>query len=98
MFVELTISQSAGNDQNFKVLKPLNEKHAIKCFADGLRNRRLIMVIIARNFQSLQNAIQTVIDEDITSTSSEIFTFNNNSRITNSREYRGRPSQRGMSY
>ncbi|XP_063618687.1 uncharacterized protein LOC134791567 [Cydia splendana] len=64
LFVDLTISQADGNSDSFKVLKPLNEKLAIKKFADGLRNRRLSTVIAARNFESLKDAIQAAQEED----------------------------------
>lgn len=64
LFVDLTISQADGNTASFKVLKPLNEKLAIKRFADGLRNRRLSTIIAARNFESLKDAIQAAQEED----------------------------------
>lgn len=83
LFVDLTISQSDGNDANFKVLKPINEKQAIKCFADGLRSRRLGTIITARTYTSLKDAVQAAIDEDISGPStSNILSMN----------YRGRPS------
>lgn len=53
LFTELTISQSGGNSDNYKVLRPLNEKMAIKRFADGLRNRRLNTIISAKNFDRI---------------------------------------------
>lgn len=98
MFVELTISQSDGNDASFKVLKPLNEKQAIKYFADGLRNRRLSTIISAQKFTSLKDAIQSAIDEDVTtpSTSNEILTLNYRGRSFQNRPQRGgRPSFAG---
>lgn len=85
MFVDLTISQSDGNDESFKILKPLNEKQAIKCFADGLRNRRLGTIVAARNFHSLKDAVQTAIDEDVMSapsTSNDIFNINHRGRYS----------------
>lgn len=69
MMTDLTISQ-ADNDSNcFKVLKPLNEKLAIKRFSDGLRNRRLSTIIAARNFEYLKDAVQAAIDEEVSSSS-----------------------------
>lgn len=64
MFVELTISQSEGNTESFNFLKNVNEKFAIKKFADGLRNRRLSTVIAARNYKSLKDAIQAAKEEE----------------------------------
>lgn len=64
LFVDLTISQSEGKQDVFKILKPINEKQAIKSFADGLRNRRLSTVISARNYTLLKDAIQAAIDEE----------------------------------
>ncbi|XP_063634982.1 uncharacterized protein LOC134805642 [Cydia splendana] len=78
MFVDLTIAQSDGDSNAFKVLKGLNEKQAIKRFADGLRNRRVSTIIAARDYDSLKDAIQGAKDEETTSsnTSSDVFSFN----------------------
>lgn len=65
LFVDLTISQSEGNSRNYDVLRPINEKVAIRRFADGLRNRRVGTIITARNFSTLKDAIQTAQDEEI---------------------------------
>jgi hypothetical protein len=70
LFVDLTISQSNGDTNSYKVLRPLNEKVAIKKFADGLRNRRISTIIAARNFDTLKDAIQAAVDEEITLPSS----------------------------
>lgn len=64
LFVDLTISQAQGNEESFGVLRPLNEKVAIKRFSDGLRNRRLSTIIAARDFSSLTDAVQAAQDED----------------------------------
>lgn len=76
LFTELTISQADGNTSNYSVLKPLNEKSAIKQFSDGLKNSKLSTIIAARNYSSLKDAIQAAKDEEIflpsTSTNSEI--------------------------
>lgn len=105
LFVDLTISQAGGDEHAFDVLRPLNEKQAIKCFADGLRNRRLSTVITARNYNTLKDAIQAAVDEDVTSSSSSANLmyfnrynhYNNNSRsFGNRRGQRARP--RGTSY
>nr|XP_049695846.1 uncharacterized protein LOC126054357 isoform X1 [Helicoverpa armigera] len=97
MFVELTIAQSDGNDEHFKVLKPLNEKQAIKCFSDGLRNRRLSTIISARNYNYLKDAVQAAIDEDVQSpsTSTDVFTMNYRSRAFRRRPGRGRSAFSG---
>lgn len=73
IFVDLTISQAGGNSNNYNVLRSLNEKTAIKRFADGLRDRRLSTIVAARNFSSLSEAIQAAMDEEISSSSSEEF-------------------------
>ncbi|CAG9137801.1 unnamed protein product [Plutella xylostella] len=81
LFVDLTISQANGNSESFSVLKPLNEKTAIKKFADGLRNRRISTIIAARNFTSLKDAIQAAVDEEVSSpgTSGQVLNMNTNS-------------------
>lgn len=65
LFTNLTISQADGNSQNYSVLKPLNEKLAIKRFADGLSDSRLSTIIAARNYHSLTDAIQAAKDEEL---------------------------------
>lgn len=65
LFVDLTISQSEGNSANSTVLRSLNEKLAIKRFADGLQNRRISTIIAARDFKSLSEAVQAAQDEEI---------------------------------
>lgn len=65
LFVDLTISQADGNSNAYNVLKPLNEKYAIKRFADGLRNSKLSTIIAARNYSSLKDAIQAAQDEEV---------------------------------
>lgn len=67
LFVDLTISQADGKKESYNVLKPLNEKFAIKKFADGLRNRRLSTIIAARDFTSLKDAVQAAQDEEVSS-------------------------------
>lgn len=105
LFTELTISQSDGNEENFKVLKPLNEKQAIKSFADGLRNRRLNTIILARNYNCLKDAIQAAVDEEVShqSTSQEMLTFRNstnyyahNNRYFRNQSTRGRFNRGGF--
>lgn len=82
LFVDLTISQANGKTEDFKVLKPLNEKMAIKKFADGLRNRRLSTIISARNYDNLKDAIQAAVDEDTSgqSTSGEVLSMRGSNR------------------
>lgn len=66
LFVKLTIAQANGNSDDYKTLRAINEKMAIKKFADGLRNRRISTIIAARNFDSLKDAIQAAVDEETT--------------------------------
>lgn len=68
LFVNLTISQADGDNNAFKVLKSVNEKTAIKQFADGLRNQRLNTIIAARNFNSLKDCIRAALDESDSNT------------------------------
>lgn len=94
MFVDLTISQSEGNESDFKVLKPRNEKQAIKIFADGLRNRRLGTIVTARNYSSLNDAVQAALDEDSSAYPSEdILTL----RYQNYNQYYHYKGRRNMS-
>ncbi|KAG7295809.1 hypothetical protein JYU34_020874 [Plutella xylostella] len=65
MFVDLTISQADNNPNSYEILRPINEKLAIKRFADGLRNRRLGTIITARNYESLREAIRAAEDEEL---------------------------------
>lgn len=68
LFVDLTISQADGNKEHYNILRPLNEKLAIKRFSDGLRNRRLSTIIAARDFKTLKDAVQAAQEEEMTST------------------------------
>lgn len=69
LFTNLTISQADGNPDSYSLLKPLNEKLAIKRFADGLSDSRLGTIIAARNYDSLKVAIQAAKDEERTAAS-----------------------------
>ncbi|XP_037296740.1 uncharacterized protein LOC119189971 [Manduca sexta] len=69
LFTELTLSQSEGNSDTAGILKPLNEKLAIKQFSEGLRSSKLSTIISARNYSSLKDAIQAAKEEDTTSQS-----------------------------
>lgn len=108
LFVDLTITQAEGNTNKYNVLKPVNEKTAIKQFSEGLRNRRLSTIISARNFSSLKDAIQSAKDEEIASpsTSGEVMgmykrqfynsrNFHNNSRYFHGEQNGRMPSYRG---
>lgn len=64
LFVDLTISQANGDENAYSVLKPLNEKMAVKRFADGLRNQKLSTIIASRNFNALKDAIRAAQDEE----------------------------------
>lgn len=65
IFVNLTISQANGDAGAFEVLRPINEKAAIKRFASGLRNQKLSTIISSRNFEGLKDAIRSAQDEEI---------------------------------
>ncbi|KAL4706271.1 hypothetical protein ACJJTC_017438 [Scirpophaga incertulas] len=64
LFVNLTISQADGNQDAYKILRPLNEKLAIKSFTNGLRNRQLSTILSARNYSSLKDTIRAAKDEE----------------------------------
>lgn len=85
MFTNLTIAQSEGNPDAFKILRKLNENQAIKRFSDGLRNRRISTIIAARNYESLKDAIQGAMDQETTSSSStaDLFSYNHRKKLHN---------------
>lgn len=108
LFVDLTISQADGNTECYNILKPINEKQAIKQFSDGLRNRRISTIISARNYSSLKDAIQAAQDEETSSSAAgEVMgmsnyysrNYHNNSRYPR-RNGHNRPTfaQRGHYY
>lgn len=66
LFTDLTISQADGNSAKYAVLKPLNEKMAVKIFSNGLKNSRTSTIVAARNYDSLKDAIQAAKDEEVT--------------------------------
>lgn len=69
LFTDLTISQADGDSSKFAILKPLNEKMAIKKFSDGLKDLRLSTIVAARNYSNLKDAIQGAKDEDVSTPS-----------------------------
>lgn len=75
LFIDLTISQADGNEKASEILRPINEKLAIKRFADGLRYKRLSTIISARNYSELKDAVRAAEDEELgqPSTSNGIF-------------------------
>lgn len=64
MFVDLTISQANSKPEAYEILRPINEKLAVKKFADGLRNRRLSTIISARDYSDFKDAVRAAEDED----------------------------------
>lgn len=78
LFVDLTISQAKGNDQAYNVLRPLNERNAIKRFSEGLQSQRLGTIISARNFSYLKDAVRAAEDETMGSSSQVMFGARNN--------------------
>lgn len=67
LFVDLTISQSNGDEKTYAILRPINEKMATKRFSDGLRDSRLSTIIAARDYSSLKDAIRAAKDEELSS-------------------------------
>lgn len=94
LFVNLTLEQANGDSCNYDILRPLNEKIAIKRFADGLNNSRLSTIIAARQFSSLSEAIRSAIDEQTLSNAGEHVNNFNHSRgrpfVRNNYGFRGR--------
>lgn len=87
LFVDLTISQANGDCSKYDILKPINEKNAIKQFADGLRNPKLSTIITARNYNSLKDAIRAAQDEEIYKNESEQQIFTMSRRGKNNKYY-----------
>lgn len=75
LFVNLTIAQSDNDSQKFDVLRPINEKTAIKRFADGLTDQRLSTIIASRQFSSLPEAIRAAVDEHTTSNGDHVMQY-----------------------
>lgn len=65
LLVNLTISQTDGNENTSKVLQPINEKLAIRRFIDGLRNRSLRIILAARNYTTLKDVIRAAKEEEL---------------------------------
>lgn len=108
LFIELTISQAEGNNNAYAVLKPINERNAIKRFADGLRDKKLSTIIAARNFDTLKDAIRSALDEELEKRpDQQIMTYNkfnnyqrgyNQSNSNRSRGYNHSNSYRSRGY
>lgn len=97
LFVNLTISQADGNDSRYDILRPINEKSAIKRFADGLSDPKLSTIISSRQFTSLPEAIRTAIDEQTSSPpDDQILHYGRNQPLNYYRNNNGRyPHYRG---
>lgn len=100
LFVDLTISQANGDENAYKVLSPLNEKNAIKCFSDGLRSQRLSTIIAARNLTSLKDAIRVAEDETASTSDHQFMSYRQPPRFNNRNRfyYRGRGFRRQNYY
>ncbi|XP_041981033.1 uncharacterized protein LOC121734486 [Aricia agestis] len=94
LFVDLTISQANNDPDAYKILRPVNEKNAIKRFSDGLQSQRLGTIIAARNFSQLKDAIRAA--EDETSSRPEQIASYSKSRNYNS--FRGRNNYNRFQY
>lgn len=100
LFVDLTVSQANGDSSAYELLKPLNERNAIKRFSDGLRNSRLSTIIAARNYSTLKDAIQGALDETLCSGGNDqrVMSFHHNrGRSNNSNYFSNRYSRPGFS-
>lgn len=102
LFVDLTITQANGDENTFAVLKPINEKNAIRRFTDGLRSSRISTIVAARNYSSLKDAIRGALDEELSLVpEGQLMTFQHDSRGNFQNNNRGfsyyRGSYRGYS-
>lgn len=102
LFTDLTISQADGDSTKFAILKPLNEKTAIKKFSDGLKNSRLSTIVAARDYSNLKDAIQGAKDEELltpTSSKPDVMQYSRRGRgkFTHFSGPRGQ-GQRGRNY
>lgn len=96
LFVDLTIAQADGNSANYQVFKNVNEKQAIRSFADGLRDHEMGTLVKARNFVSLKDAIRSAMDEERPQRDGDerVFHFNHGGRCS----HRGRSNFRQMGH
>lgn len=70
LFLDLTIAESNGNQNSLNILQGINEKLAINSFSNGLRNNDLRIIVKARNYQNLKDAIIGAQEEEKTIASS----------------------------
>nr|XP_037875749.1 uncharacterized protein LOC110386639 [Bombyx mori]XP_037875750.1 uncharacterized protein LOC110386639 [Bombyx mori]XP_037875751.1 uncharacterized protein LOC110386639 [Bombyx mori] len=91
LFVNLTIAQANEKRDAYEVLRPLNEKTAIKRFSDGLADRRLSTIIASRQFASLSEAITAAVDEQSMSfhPQEQVMQFRANQNVRRGGNYRG---------
>lgn len=92
LFVGLTISQANDDPDIYEILRPINEKSAIKRFANGLRSQRLSTIISARNFEYLKDAIKEAQDEEnsFLNDGNQVFNMSHRGRGNSNRNsYRG---------
>lgn len=66
----MTISQADGDGTKYNILKPINEKLAIKKFTDRLRNNQLSVILAARNYTELKDVIRATKDDEASGTRS----------------------------
>lgn len=64
LLTQLTISQAEGNDGTIDTLRAVNEKLAVNVFANGLQNSELRMIIKARNYTKLADAVKDAKEEE----------------------------------
>lgn len=61
---QLTLAQAKGDESAYRLLKPINEKTAIKRFAEGLNTVRTGTIVAARNVETLRQAIVLAIEHE----------------------------------
>ncbi|XP_063538138.1 uncharacterized protein LOC134747443 [Cydia strobilella] len=63
LFTNLTLTQADGNSVAHDILRPINEKTAIRRFAEGLNSDRISTIIASRAIESIREAITVAVDE-----------------------------------
>lgn len=67
----MTIAQADDNENNYSVLKPQNEKIAVKWFTDGLRDRSIGTIFATRNYSTLKDVIRAAKDKELSTIKAE---------------------------
>lgn len=61
---DLSTAQANGDESAYNLLKPINEKMAIKRFADGLNNARTSIIVTSRSVSTVRQAITIALEQE----------------------------------